>query len=637
MDLYDRIKNPMDDDKTIMELIDLYANNGYIAYNDIVKHNQNTKIDRKTIHDEFNKCILEECIKRYKENLEQMCKSTEKNEKYNQTRNKKIQELDEKIKAAKDKNKKFEEGYNKCKSAFEKEGYIPLSYHYAMEKESRIVKITKDYNLTEQDLNDYFKYDNTKYNDACDEKENYIKKYPDYVGFHRIVKKYSPEDIIKINNNLKVSNKKDKEVISNFMDFMENRHNFWNKGIMGYHIKNRNFNSGSGEKFKSEAKLYINSDFDQVYKIANLLWKKSEDRGLDYYFKVNYPMVDEPNRADKLVIFSPLKDINSYIEIIDEIQKEHPEFVFENPGLIVGKLNNNVGIGMDSEDTSYNHRRADVLNDIFKEYFKNFEQSKIKDIVKKDKGIITKIKAKIKEKLTKNKISEEKFCMDSDKEEEFKKITRKKQKLENKDSKENKDSNVKKENKENKDSSVKKENKENKDSNVKKENKEKKDNNVSKENKENKEIKDNKEKSLSENLSELKQLIKSMAIDYSNGGKEFLSNEDKLKALLGTLYQQRAEKLNIKESFAEKRMNERRLDAMVSNVVRSAQTIQQYNKMGGASQKDIEEFNFSINELNKYFSDNNEVSKKGNDKYKSKDTGKDKAKKITKKDEELEK
>ena len=50
--------------------------------------------------------------------------------------------------------------------------------------------------------------------------------------------------------------------------------------------------------------------------------------------------------------------------------REHPEFTLKNPGLLVGKLENGIGIGMDSEGKSYNNRRSEFLYNIFKKIFK---------------------------------------------------------------------------------------------------------------------------------------------------------------------------------------------------------------------------------------------------------------------------
>lgn len=48
MDLYERIKSPLDDDKTIEELAKIYAEKGNIEYYDIITNGESTDIDKKS-------------------------------------------------------------------------------------------------------------------------------------------------------------------------------------------------------------------------------------------------------------------------------------------------------------------------------------------------------------------------------------------------------------------------------------------------------------------------------------------------------------------------------------------------------------------------------------------------------------
>ena len=53
MDLYERIKSPLDDDKTIEELAKIYAEKGNIEYYDIITNGESTDIDKKKQIEEF--------------------------------------------------------------------------------------------------------------------------------------------------------------------------------------------------------------------------------------------------------------------------------------------------------------------------------------------------------------------------------------------------------------------------------------------------------------------------------------------------------------------------------------------------------------------------------------------------------
>ena len=624
MNIYDKIKNPLDDDKTIKALLKIYAKHGRISYNDIVTYGENENVDKVKQTDEFNDNILINCIQHEIDSLKQSKADTKKDKllDYTNRRNKKLKEIDKKINDVQKENENYKEGYERCKTVFDKLNKIPLIPAKALDQNTKLAEDLRNNNITQKDLEDYEKCNSLilKEIQATQEKEEYIQKHPDFKNFYAIIEKYTAEDFMSILNNEKTASKKDEKTVNEFLDFVNDKHSFFYDHIMGYHIYKKHFEKVDRSKPMNEAKLYINADYSQLYKIANLFWKKAEDRDIDYNFKVNNPNIDSENRSDKLVIFSTLDNLNTYVEILDEIKQEHPEFKFKNPGLLVGKLDNNIGIGMDPEKSSYNVTRADFLDDVLTKYFKGLGKSEVNKTLKSDKEIIHKVKAKIKKRLLKSDISE-KFYLDKNKEEEFKKATsdksterksnepkslegKKDKSSEEKDKKKNKPS----ENGDKKQDITSKNSDQNQDKPD--ENSNKKKDKQDKKGKEKQDKTKESEKSMNENLEDLKNVIKSMSLDYEQGGKEYLANEEKLKNLMSTLYEQKAKKLNIKESLLEKRMNERRLDAIVSNVVKTAQKLKQQEKYSsGVAKKDLKEFEFSMNELNKYFSDNEDIEK----------------------------
>ena len=415
MDLYERIKSPLDDDKTIEELAKIYAEKGKIDYNDIVHNGESTDIDKKKQIEEFNKNILKECIEMEAERLKQLEKKHDISL-YTKARNEKLKVLEDKLEEFRKSHYDVIEAYKKCKKVFEETGKIITNISsYELNKEN-----LKKYNITEDDFYGYLEYQRIEEDEYLLEKEikSFKEENPDYDVIMKTLNKYTSEEIIEMVENPNVICE---EEVGITWDYIESKHT--QSYIMGFHINKRRFEDVDKTQKIDESKLYINADYDQVYKIARLYLEKAKERGINYNFKVNYPRYDDKNRTDKFVVFSSLKELTKNVEILDEIMREHPEFTLKNPGLLVGKLENGIGIGMDSERKSYNNRRSKFLNNVFEKIFKGKSLDEVKEMINSEEGIVAKIRNKIKSALTESEISTEKFCIDKEKEEDFKKIT----------------------------------------------------------------------------------------------------------------------------------------------------------------------------------------------------------------------
>lgn len=415
MDLYERIKSPLDDDKTIEELAKIYAEKGKIDYNDIVHNGESTDIDKKKQIEEFNKNILKECIEMEAERLKQLEKKHDISL-YTKARNEKLKVLEDKLEEFRKSHYDVIEAYKKCKKVFEETGKIITNISsYELNKEN-----LKKYNITEDDFYGYLEYKRIEKDENLLEKEinSFKEENPDYDVIMKTLNKYTSEEIIEMVENPNVICE---EEVAITWDYIESKHT--QSYIMGFHINKRRFEDVDKTQKIDESKLYINADYDQVYKIARLYLEKAKERGINYNFKVNYPRYDDEDRADKFVVFSSLKELTKNVEILDEIMREHPEFTLKNPGLLVGKLENGIGIGMDSEGKSYNNRRSEFLDNIFKKIFKGKSLDEVKEMINSEDGIIAKIRNKIKSALTKSEISTEKFCLDKEKEETLKNLT----------------------------------------------------------------------------------------------------------------------------------------------------------------------------------------------------------------------
>lgn len=574
MDLYDRIQSPLDDDKTIETLAKIYAERGDINYNDIVTNGENKNIDRDQQFEEFDKNILKECIEMENEYLSEFSK------KYNialytKDRNEKLKVLEDKLEEFRKNNHYDIVAHDKCRDAFFKIGLYPVdAKKYYEEHETDL----KKYNITEDDINRYMNYNEFEEVKLKDEIESFERDNLDYDTIIKTLNKYTSEEIIEILEYKKsVSDEEMKNIIT-IRDYLESRHNFNNEGIMGFHIYKDMFEDIDEAQKKDESKLYINADYDQVYKIARLYLEKARERGINYSFKVNYPRLDAVNRADKFVVFSPLKELTKNVEVLDEILREHPEFTLKNPGLLVGKLENGIGIGMDSKGKSYNRRRSDFLNKIFNKIFKDKSSDEVKKMIKSEKGIISKIRDKIKNALTKSGISTEKFCLDKEKEQDFKKITGKDNKDENKkepqeDEKDAKEAN-KKESQEDEKDAKKEDNKEESQENEE-DTKKVANNEELQENEKDEEKRDRQQNESDENQKKMQILIKNMnkltkrmANDYINANYENEQrNRELYQSIVDSMVKLRVLQGGTKISKLDMMMEKRRLDATASNLV----------------------------------------------------------------------
>ena len=574
MDLYDRIQSPLDDDKTIETLAKIYAERGDINYNDIVTNGENKNIDRDQQFEEFDKNILKECIEMENEYLSEFSK------KYNialytKDRNEKLKVLEDKLEEFRKNNHYDIVAHDKCCDAFFKIGLYPVdAKKYYEEHETDL----KKYNITEDDINRYMNYNEFEEVKLKDEIESFERDNLDYDTIIKTLNKYTSEEIIEILEYKKsVSDEEMKNIIT-IRDYLESRHNFNNEGIMGFHIYKDMFEDIDEAQKKDESKLYINADYDQVYKIARLYLEKARERGINYSFKVNYPRLDAVNRADKFVVFSPLKELTKNVEVLDEILREHPEFTLKNPGLLVGKLENGIGIGMDSKGKSYNRRRSDFLNKIFNKIFKDKSSDEVKKMIKSEKGIISKIRDKIKNALTKSGISTEKFCLDKEKEQDFKKITGKDNKDENKkepqeDEKDAKEAN-KKESQEDEKDAKKEDNKEESQENEE-DTKKVANNEELQENEKDEEKRDRQQNESDENQKKMQILIKNMnkltkrmANDYINANYENEQrNRELYQSIVDSMVKLRVLQGGTKIYKLDMMMEKRRLDATASNLV----------------------------------------------------------------------
>ena len=637
MDLYERIKSPLDDDKTIEELAKIYAEKGNIEYYDIITNGESTDIDKKKQIEEFNKNILKECIEMEAEYLKQLEKKYDISL-YTKERNEKLKILEDKLKVFRKEHYDDIANYEKCHNAFEKIGRIPLGDSKVFYENNQ--EALKKYNITEDDIKKYMKYDKSEEFELTKKIELFKEKNFDYDTIIKTLNKYTSEELIEILENKRDVSDEEIERIKITFDYIESRHNFQDQGIMGFHIYKDMFEDIDEAQKKDESKLYINADYDQVYKIARLYLEKAKERGINYSFKVNYPKFDKVDRADKFVVFSSLKELTKNIEVLDEIMREHPEFTLKNPGLLVGKLENGIGIGMDSEGKSYNRCRSEFLNKVFKKIFKGKGLDEVKEMINSEEGIIAKIRNKIKSALTKSEISTEKFCLDKEKEEALKNVTgkdvvmgEKKEEQPKQQQDEKKEEQPKQQQDEKKEEQPKQQQNEKKEEQSERQQDEKKEEQPEQQQDEKKEEqpkqqqdekkekqpeqqqdekKDEKEKQQPEEENEnqrkmqalvknLNKLTENMARDYINANYENEpKNREIYQNIINTMVKLRVLEGGTKISKLDMMMEKRRLDAIVSNLVFAYRDHEKSLKYESDTEKSEKNVKYELKKLDEF-------------------------------------
>ena len=110
------------------------------------------------------------------------------------------------------------------------------------------------------------------------------------------------------------------------------------------------------------SRLYINCSKQDLMQIANLFVDACQEKRIPIYFKY---CSDESNRADQLIIYSNLGNLEQYIHILRSIAQENPEMVKRcgKPPILTGTLDEWIGIGDEPKEkgTSYSKTRADAI------------------------------------------------------------------------------------------------------------------------------------------------------------------------------------------------------------------------------------------------------------------------------------
>ena len=302
MNLYDSIKNSMEDNKKIKQLIDFYTESEdpkREIYNKLVSATESRDFDKEKYIKDYETLIV-------KPTMEALYRNIEKRINLNEDvfgKNSLI------LKNVFKECSTYEELEKKIESTFDEKR------KNALKKCSWVLNTPKgnfdEYNLT-----------------------------GDQLGWYEEAKEFfSDEEIYSLAPFVEL-----KRRMEQYLQVSED--------VMGFHVNSEKKMDLDRNNERNDLKFYINAG-DDTCKVASYFRDKCETRNMNYYFKVVNPHKDDLNRSDKLCIYSELKDIQDYLGILQEIRKENPEFIFEQPPMMVGNFENWIGVSTDYSGDKY--------------------------------------------------------------------------------------------------------------------------------------------------------------------------------------------------------------------------------------------------------------------------------------------
>lgn len=205
--------------------------------------------------------------------------------------------------------------------------------------------------------------------------------------------------------------------LRDWIDYRAVMEEFQNPRAMGFHL-DRNLKD-------DKMKLYVNAGVD-TYELASMFSTISEEHGIEPNFKVVSGNVEsEVNRKDRLCIYiDDLNLMSKYIEILEKIKSERPDFKMEKPMPTVGNIDNWIGIGTDSvEGSSYNKDISTIVTEVCNRYFSNIDQNTINEFIKLNPQVLDTIRQDMKKMCIEQGKSAEKICIQSADEEKLKGMT----------------------------------------------------------------------------------------------------------------------------------------------------------------------------------------------------------------------
>lgn len=199
-------------------------------------------------------------------------------------------------------------------------------------------------------------------------------------------------------------------ILTIFRRKMDNRF-YGGEGVMGFHVNPQSlqvYDTGVNVE-EGEVKFYINAGTD-TYKFASLFQERCENLGLNYYFKVVHAYKkDEYKRNDKMCVFTEKKDTEKFLKVIQQVKEENPDIILKSPPLLTGKIEGNIGVGMDNistEGKSYNQEMSTICFETIKEFFKDMPRGQIPEFIKVNPQVIEQLQSEMITKVQNTGLSE---------------------------------------------------------------------------------------------------------------------------------------------------------------------------------------------------------------------------------------
>lgn len=166
----------------------------------------------------------------------------------------------------------------------------------------------------------------------------------------------------------------------------------WNQNGMFNHM------GGPSDIDYCISRLYVNCEKQDLMKIANLFTDKCNSKEIPSYFKY---VSNNSTRSDQIVIYSNLKELKNYIQILQEIGEQNPDIIKRcgKPPLLVGRVNEWIGIGDEPREKkeSYTTLRSSIIYDVLERNIPTESDEISMDVYTTENLDYTKIREELKE------------------------------------------------------------------------------------------------------------------------------------------------------------------------------------------------------------------------------------------------
>ena len=203
-------------------------------------------------------------------------------------------------------------------------------------------------------------------------------KYQDKViKLKKLLAKYNPNNTQEIYDFLyNKDNMYDKEL----EDFLE-EHSYKSQGQYSSwnHVSKKYLEFFNTSIPDIKHRFYLNINSTYMDRFAHLFTIKCLEKNLPFYYKFS----DSAARADSFVIYSNTANLFKYLEVLEEIKKEHKKEIEENikkPPILTAKVNEWIGYGSEPQfkskkKYSYSSIREEIISNVINKFNKHWTKT----------------------------------------------------------------------------------------------------------------------------------------------------------------------------------------------------------------------------------------------------------------------